>query len=122
MIEGAAGFDVVELYSCFPYVPKMARRTLGLGPEVVPTVVGGLKQGGEKSRVRAVGGTSRPERGPVAGTMDRARPQQAKRRREDDRALLDWPTRSSSDTIRWRPSADPGQKRDTGDRISARRG
>jgi hypothetical protein len=25
--------------------------------------------------------------------------------------------RSSSDPIRWRPRADPGQKRDTGDRI-----
>ena len=31
-------------------------------------------------------------------------------------ALLDWPTCSSSDPIRWRPSADPGQKQDTGDR------
>jgi acetyl-CoA C-acetyltransferase len=39
---GAAGFDVVELYNRFPRVPKTARRTLGLGPEVVPTVVGGL--------------------------------------------------------------------------------
>lgn len=36
------GFDAVELYSCFPCVPKMARRTLGLGAEVVPTVTGGL--------------------------------------------------------------------------------
>ena len=35
-------FDAVELYSCFPCVPKMARRTLGLGPDVVPTVAGGL--------------------------------------------------------------------------------
>ena len=34
----------------------------------------------DASRVRAVEGTCRPERGPVAGTMDRARPQQAKRR------------------------------------------
>jgi acetyl-CoA C-acetyltransferase len=25
-------FDAIELYSCFPCVPKMARRTLGLGP------------------------------------------------------------------------------------------
>lgn len=39
---GAARFDFVELYSCFPCVPKMARRTLGLGPDVVPTVAGGL--------------------------------------------------------------------------------
>jgi len=36
------GFDAVELYSCFPCVPKMARRTLGLGADVVPTVTGGL--------------------------------------------------------------------------------
>jgi acetyl-CoA C-acetyltransferase len=45
-IELAGGdgraFDAIELYSCFPCVPKMARRTLGLGPEVQPTVTGGL--------------------------------------------------------------------------------
>ncbi len=35
-------FDAIELYSCFPTVPKMARRTLGLGPDVQPTVTGGL--------------------------------------------------------------------------------
>ncbi|CAN7161819.1 acetyl-CoA acetyltransferase [Bradyrhizobium sp. LjRoot220] len=35
-------FDAIELYSCFPCVPKMARRTLGLGPDVTPTVTGGL--------------------------------------------------------------------------------
>lgn len=35
-------FDAVELYSCFPCVPKMARRTLGLGEGVMPTVTGGL--------------------------------------------------------------------------------
>jgi acetyl-CoA C-acetyltransferase len=35
-------FDAIELYSCFPCVPKMARRTLGLGPDVEPTVAGGL--------------------------------------------------------------------------------
>jgi acetyl-CoA C-acetyltransferase len=35
-------FDAIELYSCFPCVPKMARRTLGLGPDVQPTVTGGL--------------------------------------------------------------------------------
>jgi acetyl-CoA C-acetyltransferase len=37
-----AAFDAVELYSCFPCVPKMARRTLGFGPDVEPTVTGGL--------------------------------------------------------------------------------
>lgn len=35
-------FDTIELYSCFPCVPKMARRTLGLGADVKPTVTGGL--------------------------------------------------------------------------------
>jgi acetyl-CoA acetyltransferase len=39
---GPQGFDAVELYSCFPCVPKMARRVLGLPPEVVPSVAGGL--------------------------------------------------------------------------------
>ena len=35
-------FDAIELYSCFPCVPKMARRTLGLAAGVQPTVTGGL--------------------------------------------------------------------------------
>ena len=35
-------FDAIELYSCFPCVPKMARRTLELGADVQPTVTGGL--------------------------------------------------------------------------------
>lgn len=36
-------FDRMELYSCFPIVPKMALRTLGLDPsEHSPTVTGGL--------------------------------------------------------------------------------
>ena len=38
----AEGFDALELYSCFPCVPKMARRTLGLPADVTPTVTGGL--------------------------------------------------------------------------------
>jgi acetyl-CoA C-acetyltransferase len=37
-----SAFDAIELYSCFPCVPKMARRTLGLGGDVQPTVNGGL--------------------------------------------------------------------------------
>ena len=41
-LGGSAGFDLVELYSCFPCMPQMARRTLGLGPEAVPSVAGGL--------------------------------------------------------------------------------
>src|ERR1700761_1835787 len=46
MIDLAGGsgkaFDAIELYSCFPCVPKMARRMLGLGADVEPTVNGGL--------------------------------------------------------------------------------
>jgi acetyl-CoA C-acetyltransferase len=43
LVEGdGRKFDAIELYSCFPCVPKMARRTLGLGPDVQPTVTGGL--------------------------------------------------------------------------------
>src|SRR5436189_3604933 len=43
LVEGdGSKFDAIELYSCFPCVPKMARRTLGLGPDVRPTVTGGL--------------------------------------------------------------------------------
>ena len=41
-MSGGTGFDALELYSCFPCVPKMARRTLGLGENVAPTVTGGL--------------------------------------------------------------------------------
>jgi acetyl-CoA C-acetyltransferase len=43
LVEGdGKKFDAIELYSCFPVVPKMARRTLGLGSDVKPTVTGGL--------------------------------------------------------------------------------
>lgn len=43
LVEGdGSKFDAIELYSCFPCVPKMARRTLGLGSDVQPTVTGGL--------------------------------------------------------------------------------
>jgi acetyl-CoA acetyltransferase len=41
-IAGDRGLDAAELYSCFPCVPKMASRTLGLKQGVVPTVTGGL--------------------------------------------------------------------------------
>jgi acetyl-CoA C-acetyltransferase len=41
-IAGRRAFDALELYSCFPCVPKMARRTLGLQANVEPTVTGGL--------------------------------------------------------------------------------
>lgn len=35
-------FDAVELYSCFPVVPKLARRTLGLPLDQPTSVTGGL--------------------------------------------------------------------------------
>jgi acetyl-CoA C-acetyltransferase len=38
----ASRFDALELYSCFPVVPKMARRNLQLGPDFQPSVCGGL--------------------------------------------------------------------------------
>ena len=41
-IAGEAGFSATELYSCFPVVPKMAARTLGLAADAIPTVTGGL--------------------------------------------------------------------------------
>lgn len=40
------GFDRVELYSCFPIVPKMARRTLGLDEDAALSVNGGLSFAG----------------------------------------------------------------------------
>ncbi len=40
--NGHAGFDALELYSCFPIVPKLARRTLNLPASAEPTVTGGL--------------------------------------------------------------------------------
>lgn len=36
------GFGAIELYSCFPIVPKMARRSLGLAMDDAMTVCGGL--------------------------------------------------------------------------------
>ncbi|KUR73764.1 acetyl-CoA acetyltransferase [Novosphingobium fuchskuhlense] len=42
----AADFDHVELYSCFPCVPKMARRVLGWPVDKPATVFGGLTFGG----------------------------------------------------------------------------
>lgn len=43
-ISGAANarFDRMELYSCFPVVPKMALRTLGLSDDTPISVAGGL--------------------------------------------------------------------------------
>lgn len=42
----AEDFDHVELYSCFPCVPKMARRVLGWPVDKPATVFGGLTFGG----------------------------------------------------------------------------
>ncbi len=43
--DGGGAFDLIELYSCFPVVPKMARRILcaeGMKTDAPPSVVGGL--------------------------------------------------------------------------------
>lgn len=43
MVDGdASRFAHREFYSCFPCVPKMARRKLGLPENTLPTVAGGL--------------------------------------------------------------------------------
>ncbi|MCB2047965.1 MAG: acetyl-CoA acetyltransferase [Novosphingobium sp.] len=42
----AGEMDYIELYSCFPVVPKMARRSLGVGDDQPLTVHGGLTFGG----------------------------------------------------------------------------
>ncbi|MEZ6029535.1 MAG: acetyl-CoA acetyltransferase [Hyphomonadaceae bacterium] len=42
MQRHAGSFDAVELYSCFPVVPKLARRTLGLPMDHPTSVTGGL--------------------------------------------------------------------------------
>lgn len=42
----AADLDFVELYSCFPCIPKMARRVLGWPVDRAATVFGGLTFGG----------------------------------------------------------------------------
>lgn len=39
---GSGELGALELYSCFPCVPKMAHRTLGLEDDSSPTVTGGL--------------------------------------------------------------------------------
>jgi acetyl-CoA C-acetyltransferase len=43
---GAEDLDFVELYSCFPCVPKMARRVIGWPVEKPASVFGGLTFGG----------------------------------------------------------------------------
>lgn len=65
-----AGLDAVELYSCFPVVPKLARRALGLAANAPLSVAGGLTFFGAPlnnymthaavamvERLRATGGT-----------------------------------------------------------------
>lgn len=43
LVEGGpSGLRFLELYSCFPVVPRMALRALGLGAAVEPTMAGGL--------------------------------------------------------------------------------
>lgn len=65
----AADFDHVELYSCFPCVPKMARRTLGWPVDRPATVFGGLTFGG----------------GPIANYMSHAIVSMAQKLRREGR-------------------------------------
>lgn len=61
--------DLVELYSCFPCVPKMARRTLGFGLERGPfTVAGGLTFFGAPLNAYMVHATTAMTRRLRAGT------------------------------------------------------
>ncbi|WP_017665917.1 acetyl-CoA acetyltransferase [Porphyrobacter sp. AAP82] len=62
-----ADLDLVELYSCFPCVPKMARRTLGWPLERPASVFGGLTFGG----------------GPIANYMSHAVVSMVQRLREE---------------------------------------
>jgi hypothetical protein len=60
-------------------------RVLADGAPFAPERAAAAAWGEEASRVGRRG-TNRPERGPVAGTMDQARPRGVERRRKDDRA------------------------------------
>jgi len=62
-------FDFVELYSCFPCVPKMARRVLGWPLDKPATVFGGLTFGG----------------GPIANYMSHAVVSMVQRLRKEGR-------------------------------------
>src|SRR3546814_19691089 len=62
-------FDAVELYSCFPCVPKMARRILGWPWDRPATVFGGLTFGG----------------GPIANYMSHAIVSMVEKLRREDR-------------------------------------
>ena len=64
-----ADFDCVELYSCFPCVPKMARRVLGWPVDRPATVFGGLTFGG----------------GPIANIMSHAVVMMVRKLRQEGR-------------------------------------
>ena len=66
------GVDLVELYSCFPCVPKMARRVLGINADEPLSVHGGLTFGG----------------GPVANYMSHAVAAMVRRLRSGGRVGL----------------------------------
>ena len=70
---GATDLDLVELYSCYPCVPKMARRVLGWPADRPASVVGGLTFGG----------------GPIGNYMSHAVVSMVRRLRDDPgRGLL----------------------------------
>jgi len=68
----AANLDYVELYSCFPCIPKLARRAIGWPLDRPMSVVGGLTFGG----------------GPVGNYMSHAIATMTERLRQDGRAGL----------------------------------
>lgn len=73
MVEGDAGrFAFREFYSCFPCVPKMARRRLGLPEDAAPTVAGGLTFHGaplNNYMLHAACAMVRELRGAASGTL-----------------------------------------------------
>jgi acetyl-CoA C-acetyltransferase len=68
----ASRFAAREFYSCFPCVPKMARRKLGLPEDAPPTVAGGLTFHGaplNNYMLHAAAGMVRELRGAAPGTL-----------------------------------------------------
>ena len=96
-------------------------RMLADGTTFIADKAAAARQHKQKERSRGSGGTdtSRPEQVPSPGRWIRSG-RKCAAAPQGDRASVRLAGRSSSDPIRWRPRADPGQKQDTGDRISSK--
>src|SRR4051794_27265288 len=92
-------------------------RMLADGTEFMAGKAAAAAQHKERSRVRTASGTSRPEQVPSPGRWIRSDRKTGSGASGSPRTPR-LAGRSSSDPIRWRPRADPGQKQDTGDRIT----